>query len=223
MRSIRFLGHSAFEIDFDGKIFLIDPWLENPKSPVKPNEIKNIDYIIITHDHGDHLGNAVEIAKQTGATVVAIFEIANYVSEQGVEKAIGANIGGPILLDDNYIVVLTHATHSSQKGAPTGAVIIKGDTAIYHAGDTGVFYDMKLIGELYNPKVAMLPIGGHFVMGPKEAAKAVELIKPEIAIPMHYGTFPVLKGKAEEFVEQVKNLNVGTKVVVLKPGEKIEF
>ena len=223
MGYIRFLGHAAFEIDFDGKRFLIDPWLENPKSPLKPSDIKNVDYIIITHDHGDHLGNAVEIAKKTGATVVSIFEIANYVTEQGVEKAIGANIGGPIYLEDNYIVVLTNATHSSQRGAPTGVVIMKGDKAVYHAGDTGVSYDMKLIGELYKPKVAMLPIGGHFVMGPKEAAKAVELIKPEIAIPMHYETFPVLKGKAEEFIEHVKNLNVNTKVVVLKPGEKIEF
>lgn len=223
MSYVRFFGHSAFEVELGGKVFLIDPWLENPKSPIKPEDIERVDYIVVTHDHGDHLGNTVEIAKKTGATVVGIFEIANYVSEQGVANTVGGNIGGPIHLEEDLEVVLTPATHSSQRGAPTGVVIIKEGVSIYHAGDTGVFSDMKLIGELYKPKIAMLPIGGHFVMGPREAAKAVELIKPEIAIPMHYETFPVLTGKAEEFEKFVRDLGIGTKVVVLKPGEKFEF
>ena len=222
MGYIRYFGHSAFELLLDNKKFLIDPWIENPKSPVKVSDIKEVDYIIVTHDHGDHLGNAFDIAKNTGATIVGIFEIATYANESGVEKAVGANIGGPIDLE-GIKVVLTPATHSSQRGAPTGVVIIGKEKTIYHAGDTGVFGDMALIGELYKPDIALLPIGGHFVMGPYEAAKAAQLLKPKVVIPMHYGTFPVLKGTPEEFKKFVKEFGVDAEVVVLNPGEKYEF
>ncbi len=223
MGHLRYLGHSAFEIEMNGKKILIDPWIENPQSPSKLDEFDKVDYIIVTHDHGDHLGNAFDIAKKTGATIVAIFEIAQFASENGVEKSVGANIGGPIKLEDGLEIVFTPALHSSGKGAPTGVVVIGEESTIYHAGDTGVFGDMALISELYAPKIALLPIGGHFVMGPKEAAKAVELLKPEIAIPMHYGTFPVLWGTPEEFKKHVEERGLNTKVVVLKPGEKIDF
>ncbi|MGQ4891946.1 MAG: metal-dependent hydrolase [Candidatus Njordarchaeia archaeon] len=223
MGYIRFLGHSAFEIEVSGKKILIDPWLENPQSPVKPEQIDRVDYIIVTHDHGDHLGNAFDIAKKTGATIVGIYEIALLANQNGVEKAIGGNIGGPMKLDDDVTVILTPAFHSCEKGSPTGVVILTKEGALYHAGDTGVFGDMNLIYELYKPKIAMLPIGGHFVMGPKEAAKAVELLKPEVVIPMHYATFPVLKGTPEEFEKYVKEKGLTTKILALKPGEKYEF
>jgi L-ascorbate metabolism protein UlaG (beta-lactamase superfamily) len=138
-------------------------------------------------------------------------------SSQGIE-AIGANIGGPLSVQDLKII-FTPAVHSSSKGTPTGVVVSGKDTTIYHAGDTGLFGDMALIGELYKPDVALLPIGGHFTMGINEAAKAVQLIKPRIAIPMHYNTFPVIRADPEEFKQLVEK-TTSTRVVVLKPGEK---
>ncbi|WP_288006237.1 metal-dependent hydrolase [Thermofilum sp.] len=224
MAIITFLGHAAFELVLKGldgqeKKVLIDPWLENPLSPVKPSAYRGtrVDYIIVTHDHGDHLGNSFEIAKMTGAKFVAVYELAEEASSQGIE-AIGANVGGPLSVPDLKIV-FTPAVHSSSKGTPTGVVVSSKDATIYHAGDTGLFGDMALIGELYKPDVALLPIGGHFTMGIHEAAKAVQLIKPRIAIPMHYNTFPVIRADPEEFKQLVEK-TTSTRVVVLKPGER---
>jgi len=219
MGYVKWLGHAAFEILLDGKIILIDPWVTNPKSPIKAGDITKADYIFVTHEHGDHLGESIEIAKKTNATFVSIYEIAARAQEQGVKNVVGANIGGPIKLGD-LTAFLVPAFHS---GLPTGVVIKGRETTIYHAGDTGVFGDMALIGELYSPEIVLLPIGGHFTMGPLEAAKAVELIKPRIVIPMHYGTFPVISGNPEEFKKYVSERTPDVKVVVLKPGEKYEF
>ncbi len=227
MVRVRWLGHAAFLVTVGTKKFLVDPWIENPKSPVGVDEIANEpDYIIVTHHHLDHLGNTIEIMrKNEKAKLISIFEIANYVAEQlGDEsRVIGANIGGPIDVGDGYTVILTPALHSSERGSPTGAIFGREGEYVYHAGDTGVTYDMKLIGELYSPLVAILPIGGHFTMGPKEAAKAVELIKPKYAIPMHYHTFPVIKGDPKKFEEYVKEYAPEVKVVILRPGEEIEL
>lgn len=227
MAIIKYLGHSAFEIvliGLDGaeKTILIDPWIENPNSPVKVSDYKNkkIDYVFVTHDHGDHLGNAIEIAKATGAKIVGIFEIALYAQEQGV-KAVDGNIGGRLKIDDLF-VVLTPAYHSSSRGAPTGVVVGGRDITIYHAGDTGLFMEMALIGELYQPDVALLPIGGHYTMGVKEAVKAVQLIRPRIAVPMHYNTFPPIRADPMEFKKLVESMTP-TKVVVLKPGETLAY
>jgi L-ascorbate metabolism protein UlaG (beta-lactamase superfamily) len=155
---------------------------------------------------------------------VAIFELANYIGEKMGDpgRAIGGNMGGPMHVD-GLKIALVPATHSSPYGAPTGVVIISGEGTVYHAGDTGVTMDMALVGEIYKPDIALLPIGGHFTMDPVEAAKAVELIKPKVAIPMHYKTFPVLYGTPEEFERLVKEKVPETKVVVLNPGEKFEF
>lgn len=227
MAIIKYLGHSAFEIVLTGldgaeKTILIDPWIENPNSPVKVSDYKNkkIDYVFVTHDHGDHLGNAIEIAKATGAKIVGIFEIALYAQEQGV-KAVDGNIGGRLKIDDLF-VVLTPAYHSSSRGAPTGIVVGGRDVTIYHAGDTGLFMEMALIGELYQPDVALLPIGGHYTMGVKEAVKAVQLIRPRIAVPMHYNTFPPIRADPMEFKKLVESMTP-TKVVVLKPGETLAY
>ena len=225
MAKITFYGHSAFLVELDGKKILIDPFLSNPLSPVKPEDIKDVDLVVLTHGHGDHLGDAITILKNNkNAKIVAIYELANYVGEQIGDpgRAIGGNIGGPMLVDDLKIA-LTPATHSSPYGAPTGVVIIGKEATIYHAGDTGVTMDMKLIGELYKPDIALLPIGGHFTMDPVEAAKAVELIKPKIAIPMHWGTFPVLYGKPEEFKKLVEEKTPETKVIILQPGETYSY
>lgn len=225
MAKITFYGHSAFLVELDGKKILIDPYLSNPLSPVKPEDVKDVDLVVLTHGHGDHLGDAITILKNNkNAKIVAIYELANYVGEQigDPSRAIGGNIGGPMLVDDLKIA-LTPATHSSPYGAPTGVVIIGKEATIYHAGDTGVTMDMKLIGELYKPDIALLPIGGHFTMDPVEAAKAVELIKPKVAIPMHWGTFPVLYGKPEEFKKLVEEKTPETKVIILQPGETYSY
>jgi len=214
---IRWLGHAAFEVQSQDIDILIDPWLTNPLSPVRPEEVKP-DYIVVTHDHNDHLGEAIEISKRTGAPIISIYELANYINEKG-GKSIGMNIGGPAVLKNDLYVYLTQAFHSSTHGSPTGAIIYINGLSIYHAGDTGLFGDMKLIGEVYSPDVALLPIGGFFTMNPEQAAVAVQLISPRYAIPMHYNTFDVIKQDPYIFSEKVKKLRPSTEVLILKPGE----
>jgi len=217
---ITYFGHSAFLIN-SGKKILIDPFLSgNPKCKIKPSDVK-ADIILVTHGHEDHLGDTVEIAKNTGAKVIAIHEIQQFLLKQGI-NAIGMNIGGSINVDGIKIRMVP-AIHSSSfkngyMGHSAGFVIHLNDGVIYHAGDTGLFGDMKLIRELYNPDIAMLPIGDVYTMGVKEAAKAVEFLNPKIVIPMHYGTFPVLTGTPEEFKKLVKNVDV----LVFEIGETKE-
>lgn len=201
---------------------LIDPWLDSPLSPSKPSDYRgvSIDYIFVTHDHGDHLGNAIELAKMTGAKVVGVYEVAELAREQGVES-IGGNVGGPLAVQD-LEVVLTPAVHSSSRGVPVGVVLRGTDVCVYHAGDTGLFSDMSLIGQLYYPDIALLPIGGHFTMGVREAAKAVELIRPRVAIPMHYNTFPLIRADPQEF-KRLAELLTRTTVVILNPGESFSY
>jgi L-ascorbate metabolism protein UlaG (beta-lactamase superfamily) len=224
---IKYLGHSFFEVTITGldrsvKTLLVDPWVENPLSPVKLRDYegRKVDYILVTHDHGDHIGDAIKLAKMTGATVVSVYEIAEYASQEGV-KSIGGNIGGLLRIPD-LEVVLTPATHSSSRGVPVGFYVKGLDMSFYHAGDTGLFCEMELIGEIYSPEVVMLPIGGHFTMSVREAVKAVELIKPKIVIPMHYNTFPVIQADPVLFKKLVEE-KVKTRVVVLKPGEAFTY
>jgi len=226
MIRVRWFGHSAFSIQIKGVNFFVDPWLTNPKSPLKSLDGLNPDYILVTHSHGDHLGNSIELLrKYPNSKALAIFELANYIATEigDPSRVIDANIGGPIDLGNGFYAVLTSATHSSDKGSPTGIIFGHGDDVVYHAGDTGLTYDMKLIGELYKPKLALLPIGGHYTMGPREAAKAVELIQPKYVIPMHYGTFPVLKGNAEEFKELVARVAPNVEAIIMKPGEEVSI
>jgi len=223
MIKVKWFGHAAFQVSIDSKTFYVDPWMSNPLSPVKGLPEAEPDYIIVTHDHGDHLGEAIEMLKKfSKAKFIGIYELASYVAEvlQDHTRVIGANIGGPIDLGEGYKAILTPAFHSSGRGAPTGVVFGKPGKFVYHAGDTGLHYEMKLIGDLYKPTVALLPIGGHFTMGPEEAAYATSLIRPKYVIPMHYGTFPVIKGTPEEFKEHLRKLNVEVNVIVLKAGEE---
>lgn len=226
MINVKWFGHAAFRIEMFGKVFLIDPWITNPTSPeTKVNHICS-DYVIVTHDHGDHMGNALEILKNCpDAKAVAIYELASFIAEElgGEERAIGGNIGGPITLEGGFEVVLTPALHSSGRGSPVGVILGKLGINVYHAGDTGLMYDMKLIGELYKPLVALLPIGGHFTMGPKEAAYATLLINPRYVIPMHYGTFPLIKGTPAEFRRRLMEFGSTSELIVLNPGEETKL
>ncbi|AHL23309.1 metal-dependent hydrolase [Thermococcus nautili] len=224
MVKVKFLGHAAFLIEGSKRI-LIDPFLTgNPQAAVKPEEVE-ADLILVTHAHGDHIGDAVEIAKRTGAKIVAMFDVANYISEQaeGVE-VIGMNYGPTEI--DGVGIVQVPAWHSSSDGKygignPCGYIVKLDGKTIYHAGDTFVFLDMGLFSELYGPiDVALLPIGGHFTMGPREAAKAVELLKPKKVVPMHYNTWPPISADPEEFKRLVGDK---AEVVILKPGEELEL
>lgn len=219
---MKFYGHSAFEIWISNRKILIDPWLTHPLKVAEPAEIRDVDYILITHGHFDHIGDAAAILKNNPqAKVVAVYETADHVAKQvgDAGRAIGANIGGPVILEDNLKVAFVPANHSSPVGAPTGVVIIGEEATIYHAGDTGITSEMELIGKIYKPDIALLPIGGHFTMDPIEAAHATVMLKPKVVIPMHYGTFPVLYGTPETYKKELEKLGVNVRVVVLRPGE----
>ena len=223
MAKIRWLGHSGFEIELINKIVLVDPWLDgNPLAPIRAADIKKADIVCVTHDHADHLGDAIQICKQTGATFIGIYELSVYAQEEGVKETIGINIGGTVDVKGMRISMV-QAFHSSTRGAPTGFIIKAEGKTIYHAGDTSLFGDMRIIGEIHRPDIALIPIGGYYTMGLLEAAEAVKLIKAAIVIPMHYQTFPVLAPSAEGFVKIVKEKTPEVKVIVLKPGEAYRF
>jgi len=213
---IRWLGHAAFQIETKEGVLYIDPWLENPMSPVKPSEVDRADVIVVTHDHHDHLGNTVEIARRTGAVVVAVPELASYLSGMGV-KTHAPNMGSKTFVE-GFGVTLVQAFHTCSRGFPTGAIIEAEGKSVYHMGDTAIFGGLSLIAELYKPEIVMVPIGGFYTMGPREAAKAVEILKPRVAIPMHYGTFPVLVKTPDEFVKLVQERTPEVRVLTLKPG-----
>jgi L-ascorbate metabolism protein UlaG (beta-lactamase superfamily) len=220
---ITWFGHAAFKIEIAEKIVLVDPWLNgNPTSSVKASEITEADIVYVTHDHHDHLGDAFDICKRTGATFIAIVELAHYAEENGIKKHEGLNIGGSVETKGLKLTIV-QATHTASRGAPTGVIIEGEGKIVYHAGDTGLFGDMRLLGELYKLDLAMIPIGGYYTMDAKEAAEAVRLLSPKVVIPMHYKTFPVLAKSADEFARNVREKTPKVKVVVLNPGESYQF
>jgi len=226
---VTWLGHAAFCFESEGKKVLIDPFAsDNPKFPKDQKTLLNsADCMLLTHMHSDHLGDALELSKKT-KKVVAIFEIATWLTLRGAGNCEGMNIGGTIALD-SLVIHMVPAVHSSgfvDKGAmvyggnPGGYVIEFGGHRIYHAGDTALFLDMQLIQRLYQPDVCLLPIGDRYTMGPEAAAIACnEFFDAATIIPMHFDTFPILTGKAEEFERLVKR----GKVLVLEPGTPVEL
>ena len=218
---IRFLGHAAFALEHDGTTVLIDPFLTgNPKAAASADEVA-ADAILLTHGHGDHYGDTVAIAKRTGATVVAITEIAGEISEEGVET-IDTNLGGTAEFDWGS-VRLTPAWHTSTtpKGTvstPAGLVVEFGDKRIYHLGDTALFSDLALPKRRGHLDVALMCIGGHYTMDRFDAVVAAELVGADQVIPCHYDTFPLVATDAQAFKSDVQNAGFA-EVVVLQPGE----
>jgi L-ascorbate metabolism protein UlaG (beta-lactamase superfamily) len=225
---VTWLGHSTMLIQTaKGTNILIDPFIEgNPSYPKSFSLPSNIQYILLSHGHGDHISDAVPVATKHGSTVVGIYELAAYIGKKGVANTIGMNLGGTVQLND-VAATMVEAKHSSAAqdehgthdvGVAAGFVLtVEDGTVLYHSGDTAVFGDMALIRELYGPKVIMIPIGGHFTMGPKEAALAVRLLAPQVVLPMHFGTFPPLKGTPDQLAGMVDS---GVKVVRWKPGDE---
>jgi len=230
---ITYLGHATFRITTAGdEQIIIDPFLtDNPQTPDELKQVGELDTILVTHGHFDHIADAVPLAQQTGATVVANFEICNWLGTKGVENTFPLNKGGTGQVGGVKITAV-NAHHASSITEEDGTVIYAGEPCgfvlefesgfkLYHAGDTAIFGDMRLIGELYGPDLALLPIGDRLVMSPFEAAHAARLLGVRHAVPIHYGTFPFLPGTPEEFKKQAQSIAPDLIVHVMKPGEEL--
>lgn len=229
---VTFLGQSAFKIvSPKGVVIYIDPFLSaNPRTPAEMKIVEKADLILVTHGHGDHLGDTLAIAEKTNARIVAMPELGRYLTRKGAKNVVGMNKGGTYA-SHGLAITMVNAFHSSSvtegdqviyTGEAAGFVIkFENGFSLYHAGDTAVFGDMKIIGEIYQPELSLLPIGSHFTMDPREATYATRLLGSKFVIPMHYGTFPVLTGTPEEYVRLMKEVPQ-TRVIVLKPGETVQ-
>jgi L-ascorbate metabolism protein UlaG (beta-lactamase superfamily) len=227
---ITWLGHATFKlISPRGKTILIDPWTQgNPACPDNLKQVNQLDLMLATHGHFDHIGDAITIAQATKPSVVAIVELAGWLEAKGVENTVGINKGGTIEVQ-GIKITMTHAIHSSgvedntYVGDACGYVLeFENGRRLYHAGDTCAFSDMQLIHELYKPDVALLPIGDYYTMGPREAALAVRMLGVNHVIPMHYGTFPILTGTPAALREALQGLGLGhVDVIEMKPGQTI--
>lgn len=229
MAKLTYLGHSAFVLEADGHTVAIDPFLSgNPTASHAAADI-HPETILLTHAHNDHVGDAVAIAARTGATVVATFELAEWLGSQGVVETVGANHGGTVAIAGGSAKVVP-AWHTSSystgdgrvaHGVPAGFVVRLGGKTAYFAGDTALFGDMRLIGD-EGLDLAVIPIGDHFTMGPADALRAAEFLRAAIVVPCHYDTFPPIKQDAAAFARAVEQ-STGSRCVPLKPGESLEF
>jgi len=230
MTELTWLGHASFRLDTPGGTRLyVDPFLNgNPSCPSEELSPERVDLIALTHGHGDHVGDTVALHQQFSCPVVALVELRGWLAGKGVEAnpAHGPNKGGTVKVADVGIT-LTDANHSSSSeageylGEPAGLVVtIEDGPTVYFAGDTNVFGDMTLIARLYEPDVAVLPIGDHYTMGPREAAVALELLGAGRCVPCHYGTFPLLTGTPDELRRLAP---AGVEVVAPRPGETVEL
>jgi len=226
--TLTWLGHAAFRMDTaGGKRIYVDPFLNgNPKCPGKEQTPERVDIIALTHGHGDHVGDTVSLAKQHDCKIVALVELSGWLGKQGVDdaKLQAPNKGGTVDVD-GVKFTLTNAFHSgsapdgSYAGEPSGIILeTENGTTFYFAGDTCVFGDMQLIGRIYEPDIAIVPIGGHYTMGPREAAVALELIGAKRCVPCHWGTFPLLTGTPDELE---KLAPAGVTIERLEPGGSV--
>jgi L-ascorbate metabolism protein UlaG (beta-lactamase superfamily) len=225
---LTWLGHASFRLDSPGgKRIYVDPWLSGPTCPESEKEPERVDLIAVTHGHGDHVGDTVELWRKFVPPVIALVELREWLAGQGLPEDMsqGPNKGGTVDVD-GVKVTLTDANHSSSTndgtyaGEAAGIVLeLEDGFTLYFAGDTNVFGDMALIRRIYEPDIAVLPIGDHFTMGPREAAVALELLGVKRCVPCHYGTFPILVGTPEE----LRALAPGVEVIAPQPGETVEL
>ncbi len=227
---LTWLGHSTFRLETGGKTIYIDPWvMGNPACPEREKKVRQADALLCTHGHFDHIGDAVQIAKEHNPTVVGIFELASWRGKKGARQIAPMNKGGSQSVA-GVRVTMVNAVHSCGIQDDDGSIIYGGEACgyvielesglkLYHAGDTAVFGDMALIRELYEPEIAMLPIGDLFTMSPREAAYACRLLRPKYVIPMHFGTFPPLTGTPRELQRLLRDLEC--EVVELQPGQTV--
>lgn len=226
MIKAQYFGHSAFSFTHGGSTILIDPFIgDNPLSKVDPNSIK-ADHILLTHGHGDHLGDTIAIAKKNDATVAATFELATWCANQGVKKTLTMNLGGAWKFPFGR-AKLTLAHHSSSTpdgtyvGDAAGIILELDGKTIYHAGDTALFLDMKLIGEMHDIDLALLPIGDCFTMGVDDAIRALGYLKPKSVIPIHFNTFPLIEVDAQAFVNKAKKSGCNARLI--QPDETFDI
>ena len=231
---IRYHGHACFELSDGSARVLVDPFLKpnNPSAVASAEEV-DATHVLVTHGHVDHIADAVGVCQRTGAPAVALVEVANWLGNHGVEETFDPNLGGTVRFDWGSVKLVPawhtntmpgseEAPFSAEDGTPVGTcsglVITVGDTTVYHAGDTCLFGDMKLIGDRHDIDVALLPIGGHYTMDRHDAVAAVEMIGAETVIPMHFDTFPPIETDAEAFKSDVES-QTSSQVVILAPGE----
>jgi L-ascorbate metabolism protein UlaG (beta-lactamase superfamily) len=230
--TLTWLGHAAFKYTAStGKVILIDPWITNPKAP-KNIQFKHVDGILITHAHADHVGEAFELAKKYNAPIIASYELTQIAVKHGVKDVLPLNPSGSVNVA-GVKVTAVEAVHSSgylegetmiYGGAPLGFILEEyGSATLYHAGDTGVFENMVLIYQIYQPSIAMLPIGGVYTMKPLEAAHAAKLLKARTVIPMHFGTFPALTGNTADLKKEMARVGALNKVVEMTPGTDVKI
>ncbi len=221
-----YLGHSAIRCDLaGGEVVVIDPWLSNPSRPPAAKELERLDAMLITHGHGDHVGDAVELANRFEPTVVANYEIVTWLGSQGVKNGIGMNLGGTVRAV-GLEISMVRADHSSglpdgSYGGVAGGFVVRCPSGFtfFHAGDTALFSDLQLIGELYRPELAFLPIGDVFTMDPEQAAWACRYLGIRKVVPIHWGTFPLLSGTPEQLTRALERLGVACEVIALRPGD----
>ncbi|MGV6874854.1 metal-dependent hydrolase [Pseudochelatococcus sp. B33] len=222
---LKWLGHSGWQLTTStGKVLFIDPWLtQNPLAPVKIEDLPPAGFILLSHDHSDHAGDAVAVARQTGATLVGQPETVTSYKEQGAPDVLAMNTGGSVDLD-GVTATMVDAYHSSATGCPTGYILTLEDgKVLYHAGDTALHANMAIWGDLFDIDLALVPIGDRFTMGGRQAARALKLLKAKAALPMHYRTFPLLAQNADEFVSFAAKDAPGARIHVIDPGDEVSF
>jgi L-ascorbate metabolism protein UlaG (beta-lactamase superfamily) len=236
---LTWLGHGSFKLETStGKIIYLDPWIEgNPACPIKIADITQADIVCVTHGHIDHIGDSVKIVKKTGATFIGTPELGFFARRNGIPEEGGElctlNIGGSAIVR-GIKIIMTNAVHTSDimvseteeevgSGACGYILVIEDDVRVYFAGDTGVFGDMRLIADLYNPHLAIVPVGGKYNMGVREAAYAAFLLRPKFLIPMHYGTFPDQEADLKRLSELINALAPTIELVILKPGNSYTY